>query len=293
MQQATPVDESAGTVEPVTVTIGDKGKLTFRVARPAASSDAGPGIRNACFCLGVRKSGSTMLHKIVQSLARQNGVNAVDVPGTFFKNGFVVADWVGADLTEVVRPNNVYIGFRSFPTNLTGYEAFRGGRKIFMFRDPRDALVSQYFSDAYSHSLPSAETEAGAKASAEFLRKRAETLATEIDAYVLKHARNFQNTLLAFRDMLDDPSCLTLRYEEYIFQKKRMIHKILKHFDWSCPPGRVEVLLSQIDEVPDEEEKTRFVRRVIPGDHRNKLQDETIRRLNNQMREAMELYDYY
>ncbi|MCR0983685.1 sulfotransferase domain-containing protein [Roseomonas populi] len=285
MQEVKSLDETTSDVVPVTIAIGDKGNLTFQVARS--------GDRGACFCLGVRKSGSTMLHKIVHFLARHNGVNAVDVPGTFFKNGFNVSDWVNADLSEVVRPNNVYLGFRSFPVNFTNYEIFRGGQKIFMFRDPRDALVSQYFSDAYSHSLPSAKTETGAKASEEFLKKRADALATDIDAYVLKHARNFQNTLLAFKDVLEDPTCLTLRYEDYIFQKKRLIHKILKHFDWSLPPGKVEALLGQIDAVPNAEDKTKFVRRVIPGDHRNKLQPETIRRLNNQMRDAMALYDYY
>lgn len=268
----------------VTVAVADKGSLAFNISQSGA---------DACFCLGVRKSGSTLLHKIVQFLARKNNVNAVDIPGTFFKSGFVVSDWVNADLSHVVRPGNVYVGFRSYPTNFSQYEAFANGRKIFMFRDPRDALVSQYFSDAYSHSLPSKETEAGAKASEAFLKKRQEALATEIDAYVLKNARPFENTLMPFAPLLDDPTCLTLRYEDYVFQKKRLIHKILLHFGWQCAPGHVEGLLKAVDSVPDAEDKQRFVRRVIPGDHRNKLQPETIRKLNNQMREVLHTFDYY
>ncbi|MGG5810052.1 sulfotransferase domain-containing protein [Falsiroseomonas sp. CW058] len=271
----------------VAIAAGDGGRLVFRVAEDAAGG-APP-----VFSLGVRKSGSTMLHKIVHYLARRNNVNAVDVPGTFFRQGFTVADWMKADLSEVIAPGNVYLGFRSFPANLAALPAFASAKKIFMFRDPRDALVSQYFSDAYSHSLPSRETEKGAKAAEHFEKKRAEALASDIETYVLKHARGFDNTLLAFGAMLHDPTCLQLRYEEYIFQKKRMIHKILQHFGWSLPPGQVEALLKTVDEVPNTEEKQRFVRRVIPGDHRAKLSPEAIRRLNNILRESMRLYDYY
>jgi hypothetical protein len=269
----------------VTVAVGTKGSLDFQINQADQ--------RDACFCLGVRKSGSTMLHKMVQFLARKNNVHSVDIAGNFFKSGFVVSDWVAADLSNVVQPGNVYVGFRSFPTNFNQYDAFRNGRKIFMFRDPRDALVSQYFSDAYSHSLPSKETETGAKASEAFLKKREDALATDIETYVLKHARPFENTLMAFAPMLDDPTCLTLRYEDYIFQKKRLINKILQHFGWQCAPGHIETLMKTIDSVPDAEDKKRFVRRVIPGDHRNKLTPETIRKLNNQMREVLHVFDYY
>ena len=268
-----------------TVSLGSRGSLEFQLS---ANTD-----QSACFCLGVRKSGSTMLHKIVLFLARKNNVNTVDVPGTFFKSGFGVTDWVSADLSPVVRPGNAYVGFRSFPSNCTQYEAFRTGQKIFMFRDPRDALVSQYFSDAYSHSLPSKDTEAGAKASEAFMKKRNEALATDINAYVLKQARPFENTLMAFAPLLSDPTCLTLRYEDYVFQKKRLIHKILRHFDWQCAPGHIESLMKIIDAVPDAEDNKRFIRRVIPGDHRNKLTPETIRKLNNQLREALQVFDYY
>lgn len=234
-----------------------------------------------------------MLHRIVQFLARRNSVNAVDVPGTFFKAGMSVTDWLRTDVSTIIAPGNIYVGFRSFPTSFVDYPHFQSAKKIFMFRDPRDALVSQYFSDAYSHSLPSRETETGAKAAEAFEKKRQEALSSDIESYVLKHARGFDNTLLAFAGMVDDPTCLMLRYEEYIFQKKRLINKIVNHFEWTCPPGQVEALLKIVDMVPESEDKQRFVRRVIPGDHRNKLSPESIRRLNNILRESLRLYDYY
>lgn len=245
------------------------------------------------FCLGVRKSGSTMLNRIIQQLARRNRYHTVDIPGTFFRNGYRVQHWEQADLSPLIGPGNVYVGFRNFPKNLQDAPVFREAKKVFMFRDPRDALVSQYFSDAYSHTLPTKNTEQGKKGAAEFENKRKEALETEIDDYVLKHARGMGSTMLAYAPMLDDPTCLQLRYEEYIFQKRRLIYKTLQHFDWTAMPGQVDAVLKLVDEVPATEDKTRFVRRVIPGDHRNKLKPETIARVNNILRECMHVFDYY
>jgi hypothetical protein len=264
---------------------GRKSALTFNVADV-------PGAE-VYFCLGVRKSGSTLLNRIVQPLARRNGINAVNIPATFFMHGLDVEDWAGADLRDVVLPGNIYVGFRSFPANIAGYPRFEMARKVFMFRDPRDALVSQYFSDAYSHVTPAGDTEASRQHAAMFEKRREEARATPIDDYVIKRARSMDQTLRAFGGLLADPRCLVLRYEDYVFQKPRLIHKVLRHFDWTCPPGAIEALVKQVDEVPETEDPQRFVRRVIPGDHRKKLSPQAINKLNKLLAESLQMFDYY
>jgi hypothetical protein len=269
----------------VKLSIDDRGSVTIPVAAE--------GGRPPVFCLGIRKSGSTLLNKAVQYLAVRNDVHFVDIPGSCFRAGYKVADWIKVDVSGLVRPGNIYGGFRSFPRNLAETSGFKTGKKVFMFRDPRDALVSQYYSDAYSHSLPSAKSEAGKTATDEFLSKRAEALNSDINDYVLQHAPSMQRTVMDFAGLLEDPDCLVLRYEEYIFQKKRMLGKVVKHFDWEAKPGQVEQLLTLIDQVPTSEDKTKFVRNVVPGDHRRKLLPETIRKLDNKLADVMTRFDYY
>jgi hypothetical protein len=249
--------------------------------------------RDVYVCLGVRKSGSTMLNRVVGFLARRNGINPVNIPGGFFSKGFDVQDWGTADLRDVVLPGNLYFGFRTFPFNIAGYPRFEMARKIFMFRDPRDALVSEYFSDAFSHLIPTSPGGEPAPGTQSFERKRAEAQATDVETYVLKRAAAMRQSLLLFAPMLQDPRCLVLRYEDYVFQKRRMVHKILRHFEWTCPPGQIDGLLRQVDEVPATEDPKRFVRRVIPGDHRNKLSPAAINRLNRILEEPLTLLDYY
>lgn len=265
--------------EPVALRI-DETEIPFQVATDPA--------KPVFFSLGVRKSGSTMLHKIVNFLAVQNGVNVVDVPGTFFRRGFTFQHWTALDLEPMVRPGNLYTGFRAFPANLAESPSYRDALKLFMFRDPRDALVSQYFSDAYSHSLPEGEGEGRQQ----FLEKREQAQTADIDAWVLDKANPLRRTLMSYAPVLNDPKVLVLRYEDYVFQKRRMIRKILAHFGWSMEQGPLDKLLADVDVVPDVEEKTRFVRKAVPGDHNAKLTGTTIRKLNNRLADVLELYDY-
>lgn len=282
VKEAPAAQPPAGHVEKVPLAV--KGTtIEFPVRKGAEGS--------TFFCLGVRKSGSTMLHRIMNFLANRNHVNVVDVPSTFFRNGFTVADWQALDLEPLLSPGNCYLGFRTFPENIADTPAYKDGLKVFMYRDPRDALVSQYFSDAYSHDIPKGD---GAGEGRElFLKKREEAQQADIDAWVLDKVGGIRKTLLSYRSALDDPKCLTLRYEDYVFQKRRMIMKIMHHFGWSVEPGRINKLLADVDVVPEGEDQSRFVRKVIPGDHNAKLKGETVRRLNKRLEEVMQLYDYY
>ena len=257
------------------------GRLSLKVDTQASGQ--------AYFVRGVRKSGSTMLGNVMNFLARRQGVNIVDLPGTAFRNGYVVSHWEGADLSSIVYPGNVYTGFRNFASGFALSPHFSLARKVFMFRDPRDALVSQYYSDAYTHSLPPE----GAEGHKIFLEKRAQALETPIDEYVLMRANGMKKTMMAYQPLLDDPTCLCLRYEEHVFQKKRMIHKILTHFGWEMHPALVENLLEKVDIVPDKENQQSFVRKAVPGDHRVKLDKATIRKLDHRLGDVLEAFDYY
>ena len=279
---AAPSAPATGEVENVPLLVGDT-----RIELPVCLGGSGP----VFFCLGVRKSGSTVLHRIMTFLANRNNVNVVDVPSTFFRNGFTVHHWQALDLVPLIRPGNCYIGFRTYPETVAASEQFRTARKVFMFRDPRDALVSEYYSDAFSHTVPRAD--AAGDGHDLFLKKRAEAQATGIDDWVLDKVGGIRNTLATYAPVLDDPTCLVLRYEEFIFQKRRMIAKILDHFGWSVEVLRLARLLEEIDVVPAAEDHARFVRRVIPGDHAVKLKPETVRRLNHRLEDVMRRYDYY
>ena len=89
-----------------------------------------------------------------------------------------------------------------------------------------------------------------------------------------------------------DPRLLVLKYENIIFDKARMVQDVAAHFGWTVGQGQIGAILKWIDVVPEEENPSAFIRKVTPGDHREKLSAETIAGLNQVLARAMEAFGY-
>ena len=267
-----------------TITLATGRAVRFEV--PAAGD--GP----ACFVLGVRKCGSTLLNRIVAALAQLNGRGFIDIGHTFFAANVLTRDWQrdGA-LRDIVRPGVAFGGFRDAPLCLLGDEAFVHGPKILLVRDPRDALVSEYFSNAYSHEIPPPSDGADAMMT-KMLQQRAQALTAELGDYVLRMAPAMTRTMMLYAPVLALPNLRVAKYEAVIFRKRLLIWGVASHFGWRVDRRDVDSIMAWADEVPAGENPHAFVRRVRPGDHREKLDGTILAKLNEIVQPAMELFGY-
>lgn len=232
--------------------------------------------RPTCFALGMTKSGSSIFSNIVNALTlHQQQANSVDIPGSVFKAGYARDDWNTARVTDLIWPGNVYIGFRHAPTALFDDPIFKQGRKILLVRDPRDALVSEYFSTAFSHSIPD-----DGPGKAEMQRRREKARKINIQEYVLRRVKERDDEMNRYAPLLDDPKTMVMRYEDVILKKEAWIRAIAQHFEFDIDDEIVTGILGWADIVPQKEDQKAFVRRVVPGDHRDKLSNDTIHQLN-------------
>jgi hypothetical protein len=240
------------------------------------------------FLFGVRKSGSSIMNSMVTSLARMNALNYVDVAGQLFNAGISVAAWQrDAGMAQLLRGGNVYGGFRNAPLGLLGTAALQDSPLILLVRDPRDALVSEYFSNAFSHSLP----EAG-EARDQLLAERARAQNAQIGPYVLRMAPRLRETLREYIPLLSHPRMRLYHYETAILNKRWFLRDICEHFGWQVTDQQIGLILHWADVVPDVEHPTAFVRKVTPGDHVEKLDTPTITQLNEIFAEEMRLLGY-
>ena len=246
---------------------------------------------DAFFMMGVRKSGSSMFFKMARALTLHNGYNFVDVAGTLFNKNIKVGQWLrDPAINEIIKGGNVYAGFRNYPVAAEKNPIFMYARKVLLVRDPRDALVSEYFSNAYSHSLPKATEGTGAREN--LLAQREIALSTPIDDYVATRARMMARTMAEYQPVLADERTLLLRYEDIIFQKDRMIEDLVRHFGWRCEPAKLKEIVAQVDVRPAEEVSTNFIRKVTPGDHRDKLMPATIERIDRDLAPVLRSFGY-
>jgi hypothetical protein len=122
---------------------------------------------------------------------------------------------------------DIYASLR-FPVDFPG----RSGLKhIFFLRDPRDALVSSYYSFTISHTPPKNST-----AKKRFQEKRELAQKKEIDDYVIHEyyviheSSNFLDRYLKHKGLLETSNChLYLRYDE--FQNNTVVF-VEKKFTW-------------------------------------------------------------
>jgi hypothetical protein len=240
------------------------------------------------FVFGIRKSGSSILNSMAAALAQRQCQPFVDVGGTLFAAGVAVTQWQhDPALATLLRPGHVYGGFRNFPTGLAVHRLYREAPKVLLVRDPRDALVSEYFSNAYSHSLPRL-----GQAREQMLDLRRNALAQSIDAQVLQRAPAMARTLNEYLALVADPLARVFRYEDVIGRKRRFLRDISDHFDWPDDERFLDLVLSWADVMPTDEDPTRFVRKVAPGDHLDKLSPPVIKQITALMSAEMRAFGY-
>jgi hypothetical protein len=238
--------------------------------------------------LGVRKSGSSIMNSMLSAVAKFNKINYVDIAGKLFQAGSPVSTWQNdAALRDLIRNGNAYGGFRNAPTGLMGADALRNAQFVLLVRDPRDALVSEFFSNAYSHSVP-----ASGGARSQLLSQREAALAANIDDYVLRIAPSLRQTLIEYTGFLRLQSLKLYRYEEAIMNKRWFVKDVANHFGWLINDAQIELIMGWADVMPTEEQPTNFIRKVTPGDHKSKLTAKTIDELNQLFRGELEALGY-
>jgi|GEM_PF-949447 len=269
------------------VTLADGRAVDFEVTASPGRSD------HAFFVLGIRKCGSSILNSMMTDLGRINGCAFVDIGGRFFAANIPEQDWRNDPaVLGALAPATVYGGFRAMPLILAQSALYQRSPKVLLIRDPRDALVSEYFSIAYSHGLPDGDgSEGGARA--EFLALRKAALASEIEAVVLERAENLNQTFMEYAGATADKLTKIYRYEDVILDKRPWLASMAAHFGWDGgSPGFIDGMMGWADKRPTEENSRAFIRHVTPGDHRTKLSAGVIVELNARLREAMALFGY-
>ena len=252
-----------------------------------------PTDRECAFILGVRKSGSTLLNKIIIDLCKYNKTPYFSIAEHAFQQNLRFKDWTRAEeLQEVIKDGIIYSGFRALPLFLANNELFSERKKILLVRDPRDAIVSQFFTVAYNHSIPKESSVNANGAREELLNKREQVKNQPIDEYVVKNAIGMRNTLKAYLKFINSPLTLVFRYEDVLLNKKPWVQEIAQFLNLECNEIILQKILDRVDIVPDKENPKNFIRKAVPGDHKNKLQPETIEQLNEIFAEVLTQFNY-
>lgn len=242
----------------------------------------------SCYVFAFAKSGSVLLNNLTRALMEAAGVPVVDVPAFCFSKG-IATDTILFELHRIFKPRGYcYSGFRNIPPVMRGMTAMLEGRKLLMVRDPRDMLVSLYYSMKFSHPFPGQAT---TQFSARVDPKRAAT-GGDIDRFCMSYVDLYLSTLRDFLKVTDDSSAKSVRYEDVVFDKAGLARTIRDWFSLDINATQLNEVARRFDIVPAEDKPQEHIRQVHPGDHRRKLQPATIEILSHVLQPFLQQFDY-
>lgn len=237
------------------------------------------------FVFALPKSGSVLQDKVFQDIASSLDIPLISVEKTAFNQGIDQNSLNAEEICELfTKVGYGFYGFRSLPRYLqaVNLDEFK---KIFLIRDPRDILVSHYFSMMKSHTTPPGAMGDRIKE----LREQTQSLG--IDDYVLEKAPAFLSIFNSYEN-IKNSNHLTFKYENIVFSKSSWIADILSYLNLSLSAEQIEEIAAKHDLFPKKEDSNKHVRRVTPGDHKDKLKATTIDKLNKVFEHILEKYKY-
>ncbi|MBA4802311.1 MAG: sulfotransferase domain-containing protein [Euryhalocaulis sp.] len=226
---------------------------------------AGP----SAYLFSLHKAGSSLLNGMVEMLCEANGAAFIPVPNLLRRAGHNPNRDVVMDDSAFAATGVVFGGFRLLPDYaLPGLE---DAPKILLLRDPRDILTSLYFSVASSHVAPGE----GALKQA-FERNREYVKAAPINRIVKERAPNLKTQIERYLEKLPRRGLAVYHYEDVVLNKAAWIADLADVLGLDADEETARAILDRFDIVPDSEAPDSHVRRVLPGDHRDKLGPKTI-----------------
>ncbi|HEY8697281.1 MAG TPA: hypothetical protein VIM02_06655 [Rhizomicrobium sp.] len=241
------------------------------------------------FAFGLYKAGSTLLLNAIERVTKASSAKAVNVLRIFHDSGvFLEAASPSESLSQALETwlgldGILFFGWRGFPVNY--HLPLRPGSRTFLLiRDPRDMIVSHYFSIKYSHTTAGLGVD-------HVLRERQRLQTIDIDSWAMTQIRRIKREFLRY-EALNGTALKVCRYEDVILDKVKLLDDLCSQFGLDVSQADKKRIALAIDRRPEREDIYAHIRQVVPGDHRRKLKPSTIELLNHGLADILCKYDY-
>jgi len=269
----------------ITIEYDDAGVVKTIFTLPPTKGPDTPSV----YVFSLPKAGSVLLDNIMRSLSDRVDIAYVSLMGAFFELGLVEQDIPSSASRVFVENGYCFGGFRAYPKTFE-IPNLSTKKSILLIRDPRDMLVSHYFSMRSSHAHPGKVLTTSMKT----LPRRDQARVMSVDEYALDLASYYVRQLDRYKDILEKhgENFTVFRYEDVIFNKRGWVADICNAFGWELPERAVNKIADMNDVVPRAENEARHIRQVTPGDGMRKLQPETIHKLNDLFDKQLVYFGY-
>lgn len=235
--------------------------------------------------LTMHKAASTYVGSILQEVFASCGYRTENPASEAFDAGVDEVDYILQN-TERFAQSKTYFGpFRT--ESATPVSAIKSLRPIVHIRDPRDCVVSLYYSLAFSHVEPGP-----GPVRDKFLADRQAFQEMGVDEFCFEGLRRGYDALGIMRRVVEARSDCTLsRYEDMVSDFPAWLRDVLKTVGMQISETMLNGL--QKDAVFDvSENPMQHKRQVTPGDYRRKLRTDTQKALTEAFEADLRFFGY-
>ena len=254
---------------------------TEQISERILSAKASLDLPQSCLFFTTHKCASSFAQRLFNVITAGTAYRVVDYPTEMSRLGDDFSDEI-ANLSllnqchrQMFRSRGeVYAPLRH-EINFPDMQSFK---HIYFLRDPRDVLVSSFFSYAFTHVRPESQA-----ARVLFDAYREEIKQEGIDAYSLRAARDWLLPLLLhYKEVqIQADYCLCLTYDDYINDTVGFIEKIAEYLEVDLPEGRARSLAEEASPVQSTVQADAHKRSGKSGQFADELKPATIAELND------------
>jgi hypothetical protein len=243
-----------------------------------------PGVFPSFYVFALHKSGSTLMNNMLGKAFDQVKIPHLALSELAFAAGLPEGGITNPE-KFIFSHGYCYRGFRAFPHYLKAFDILKN-KKILLLRDPRDILVSMFFSVACSHNLPTKGI-----VREQMIERRGFANSVGVDEYCLSQVPFCKTAFNGYRH-LADTNIRIYRYEDVIFEKRKWLADMLSYFEVDLPQAIVDRIAKAHDVWPARENPLEHIRQVTPGNFRKHLQQRTIEILNHEFAPELAHHSY-
>lgn len=240
------------------------------------------------YFFSLERAGSSVFWFIVTELLRAAHRSYCEPLADLFLQGIARSEVDDDALRDLLaRPGYAFGMFRSFDIAFQELDLTQS-KKFLLVRDPRDILVSLYFSMAGSHPVYG---EGSVKD--ELMKMRACTGGPMVDFVRSEVADSVKRRYEQYRLLCEqDSNVIVFRYEDIIFDKLGWVNEIAGHMAISLPGKVLRKIARRNDLLPLKEYPSRNVRQVAPGNWKVHLNEEGATHVEQQFAAEMAHFGY-
>ena len=239
------------------------------------------------------KAATQYVKSILARCTAKNCMVPADIHDYAFNSNFPYLDQLSAEEMEKYKHIFKSTGYlySTFGGMIEGIPDLDKYKLVLITRDPRDILVSGYYSIAYSHGSPS---DFGDKLEG-FMSDRNKAKEQSIDDYVLSTSDQVFDIFSRYQTLLVDKyeNTYVTTYEKMVSDFKNWLAELINYCELELSREFFQGLLKEHeDKKPKKENIHKHVRKGQPGDYKQKLQPRTIKLLNEKFDPILKSYHY-